>query len=121
MDLTGWIMEGVAEALEETGAEMAERIIESISTSCDGDHSPVGSPPYTETGTLIASVGYSVATLGPSEMVMSVGAGPAISEDGYDYSEDLEKGTGKMTGPRPYVLYRAEEAADLFIAKYTND
>lgn len=119
-DLTDWIMEGVGSALEETGAEMRGRIAISL-TDPAPPHAPIGSPPHIDTGTLYESISYDVAAIGPGEMQLSIGAGPAIAEDGYDYSEDLEKGTGKMTGPRPYILHRAEEAADLFIEKYTND
>lgn len=116
-DITDWIFELLEPALQETGAEMTSLIIESLSTECNGEHAPIGEPPYKETGTLIASVSYDVSTASESEMQLSIGAGPAIAEDGYDYSIDLEQGTGKMKGPRPYILNRIEEAGEMFIQK----
>lgn len=117
-----WILELIERPLEETVAEMAERVRQRISLDGNGEHSPVGGPPYLQDGTLGASVGYTgPTTTSPMSMEASFGAGPAIAEDGYDYSADIELGTGKMTGPRPYVLNRADEAVDLFIEKFTND
>lgn len=116
-DIPGWLLELIGQALQETGAEMTSLIIESLSTECNGEHAPIGEPPYKETGTLIASVSYDVSTTSENEMQLTIGAGPAIAEDGYDYSIDLEKGTGKMKGPRPYILNRIEEAREMFIKK----
>ncbi len=121
-DPESWILEMIEQPLAETVAEMAERVRQRISLDGNGKHSSVGEAPYLQDGTLAESVGCSgPTTTGPTSMEAGFGAGPANAEDGYDYSADLELGTGKMTGPRPYVLNRADEAVDLFIEKFTHD
>lgn len=106
------VMDWVSSALEGTGVEMAANIYQSISEICP-PHSAPGSPPHVETGTLITSVGYDVQPASETEMVLSVGAGPAIAEDGFDYSAHLETNMD-----RPYVLVRAEETAQMFVDKF---
>ena len=119
MDVTQMIFEMIEGPLQETGAEMYARIYESLSVLCTGEHAAIGDPPQLEDGILRASLAYDVSTISETSMQLMFGAGPANApEGGYDYSGDLEVGGGMMKGPRPYILNRAEEAADLFIEKF---
>lgn len=115
MDITSWIFEGVGDALEKAGMEMAFEISEEISTPYPPASVP-GEPPHLRTGTLRDSVGYSVVTTSDTQMQLIVGAGPAISPQGVEYAYIVEK-----ILDRPYVLNKAEKTAELFIQHLLNN